>query len=274
MDTFFCLGRRGTPNTIHACESPEMLPATPPRFGPRRVTGAAAHQAAARCHPAHRLAQRWGLRRRCGAGRESTRERRPCLDLQPHPPGPGGHRPRQPGGIKHPPGHDPLERPTAWPPLGGAPRAGLAAPAALQQPLPDCTTPPTRVPGDALAGVVDRLPRHRGPPPPRAGRHPVWGLACPALHRPQRPGGPGLRLARRRRPQRPGGSSPFFPVKVSERTRRFSGVGKPSSPAMVSQVAGPDLTYDARPEFDVARIHYIAFCPSAHSRASGPQKPV
>ena len=65
-------------------------------------------------------------------------------------------------------------------------------------------TPPTRVPGDALDGVVDRLHRHRGQQQPLDGLPPVWGLDFPDLHRPQRHGGQVLRLAMLRRPQRQG----------------------------------------------------------------------
>jgi hypothetical protein len=172
MDTFFRLGRRGTHNTIHSCEITEMLQATPQRFGPRIVTGAAAHKAAELCNPAHRLAQRGRLRRRRGAGMEGTIERLPCLDLQQHPTGHVGHRPRQHGGIKHPPGNDTIERQTALQPLGGAQLAGLDATAAFQNPRPDFNTPPTRVPGDALDGVVDRLHRHRGQQQPLDGLPP------------------------------------------------------------------------------------------------------
>jgi hypothetical protein len=47
-------------------------------------------------------------------------------------------------------------------------------------------------------------------------------------------------------------SSPFFPVKVSERMRRFSGDARPSSPAM-ARVVGPGPMYGAAPEFDATQ---------------------
>jgi hypothetical protein len=47
-------------------------------------------------------------------------------------------------------------------------------------------------------------------------------------------------------------SSPFFPVSTSARTRRFSGGGPPSSPALASHRPGPVLTPDAGPACGVA----------------------
>ena len=61
MDTFFRLGWSGAHNAIHSREITEMLKATPQRFGPRVVTGAAAYKATELCNPAHHLAQRGGL---------------------------------------------------------------------------------------------------------------------------------------------------------------------------------------------------------------------
>ena len=121
-----------------------MLQATPQRFSPRIVTGAAAHKAAELCNPAHRLAQRGWFRRRRGAGMDGTVERLPFLDLQQHTPGHVRHRPCQHSGIKHPPGHDTIERQTAVQALGGAQLAGLDATAVFQNPMPDFTGPKVR----------------------------------------------------------------------------------------------------------------------------------
>jgi len=59
-------------------------------------------------------------------------------------------------------------------------------------------------------------------------------------------------------------SSPFFPVKASERTRRFSGVGPPAFPALVPRVVGPGPTCGARPASGVAHMRCTASCPSVH----------
>jgi hypothetical protein len=58
-------------------------------------------------------------------------------------------------------------------------------------------------------------------------------------------------------------SSPLFPIKVTERRRRFSGAGRPSAPAMVPQVADRDPTPGAGPTSGVAHMHWTASGPSA-----------
>jgi hypothetical protein len=54
----------------------------------------------------------------------------------------------------------------------------------------------------------------------------------------------------------------FFPVKVSERTRRFSGIEAPSSPAVGSRVVGPGLRCGAGPESGVAKFTLLLFAPA------------
>jgi len=74
------------------------------------------------------------------------------------------------------------------------------------------------------------------------------------------------RSAARRAPER--GSSPFFPVKTSERTRRCSGVGPPSFPLLASLGPGLVLTPDAGLALGVARTRGTASDPSARGRGS------
>src|SRR4030095_14342020 len=109
MDTSFRLGWSGAHNTIHSREITEMLKATPQRFGSWLVTAAAPHKAAQLCDPAHGFAQRGWLVRRRRTVMDDTIERLPFLDLQQHTTRHLRHRPRQHGGIKHPPGNDAIE---------------------------------------------------------------------------------------------------------------------------------------------------------------------
>src|SRR5262249_10655155 len=119
MDTFFRLGWSGAHNTIHSREITKMLQATPQRFGPRVVMGAAAYKAAELRNPTHRLPQHGWTVRRGRAVMDGTIQRLPFLDVQQHITRHLGHRPRQHDGIKHPPGNDAVERQTALQALTG-----------------------------------------------------------------------------------------------------------------------------------------------------------
>ena len=122
-----------------------MLQATPQRR-PWLVAAAAPHKAAELCDPAHGLAQRGWLVRRRRTVMDGTIQRLPFLDLQQHATRHLGHRPRQHGGIKHPPGNDAVERQTALQALAGGQLAGFDATATFQNPMPDFNAPATGVP--------------------------------------------------------------------------------------------------------------------------------
>jgi hypothetical protein len=64
----------------------------------------------------------------------------------------------------------------------------------------------------------------------------------------------------------------FFPVKVSERTWHFCGVGRPASPAMSPQGVGPGPRDGAAPAFDAAHTPALAFSPTARSPGSSPRR--
>src|SRR5215475_7524164 len=182
MDTFVRLGWRGTHNTIHFREITEMLQAPPQRFGPWLVTTAAAYKTAQLRDPAYGLAQRGWLVRRRRTAMDGTIERLPFLDLQQHAARHLRHRPRQHGGIKHPPGNDAVEGQAALQALRGGQLPGFDPTATFQNSVPDFDAPPTGVPRDAFDGVGDRLDRHRGQQQPLDGLHPGWGLDFPDLH--------------------------------------------------------------------------------------------
>jgi len=110
----------------------------------------------------------------------------------------------------------------------------------VERPVRGCTLEPGGQPAGQSRGIPPR-PQRREPRPRR------------------------LAPARERR------SSPFFPVKVSERTRRFAGVGPPASLALAARKLGPGLTTDAAPALGGARTHSPASCSSA--RGPGSRRP-
>ena len=161
-----------------------MLKATPQRLGPWLVAAAAPHKPAELRDPAHGLVERgWTFRRRRTV-MDGTIQRLPFLDLQQHATRHLGHRPRQHGGIKHPPGNDAIERQAALQALAGGQLPRFDATATFQNPMPHLNAPATGVPLDALDGVGDGMHRHRGQQQPLDGLHVRWRAR---LHGPARP---------------------------------------------------------------------------------------
>ena len=97
-----------------------------------------------------------------------------------------GHRPRQHGGIKNPPGNDTIQRQAALQALATCELPCFNATPAFQNPVPDFNAPATGVPLDTLDSVVDRLDRHGGQQQPRDGRDVRWRLDFLDLDGPQR----------------------------------------------------------------------------------------
>jgi len=163
---------------------------------------------------------------------------------------------------------------------GEEPRDGLRPYAAMRLPRTRCQAVqhghgrPPEAAGGTVAGSPRRLtasgggPGDRPPAPAPAGAWPGGGRGGDARGR-ARLDGPHARSpgGQRRAARGMGGlrrSSPFFPVKASERTRRFSGVGPPAFPALVPRVVGPGPTCGARPAAGVAHMRCTASCPSVH----------
>src|SRR6266852_2438571 len=118
-----------------------MLQATPQRLRPWLVAASAPHKAAELRDPAHGLAERGWTVRRCRTVMDSTREGLPFLALQQHVTRHLGHRPCQHDGIKHPPGHDAVERQAALQALARCQLTRFDATATFQNPMPDLHLP-------------------------------------------------------------------------------------------------------------------------------------
>ena len=74
------------------------------------VAATASHKTAQLRNPSHGLAQRGRLCRWRRTVMDGTIQRLPFLEVQQHATGHLGHRPRQHGGVKNPPGNDAIER--------------------------------------------------------------------------------------------------------------------------------------------------------------------
>src|SRR5712691_11790378 len=146
-----------------------MLKATPHRFGPWEVPAAAPHKTAELREPAYGLAERRWTVRRCWTVMDGAVQRLPFLDLPQHATRHLGDRPRQHGGIKHPPGNHAIECQAALQALAGAQLTGFNAAAAFHNPMPDFNAPATSIPRDALDGVFDRVHLNRAQQQPLNG---------------------------------------------------------------------------------------------------------
>ena len=113
-----------------------MLKAPPQRLRARVILAPASHKPTQLGDPAHRFAQRWGTGRRGGTPMENTIQRLPLFHLQQYVTRDIGDRPRQHGGIEHPPGNDAIERQTPLQARGGAQLARLNLTTTFQDPMP------------------------------------------------------------------------------------------------------------------------------------------
>src|SRR4029450_5661026 len=147
-------------DAIHHREVAKMLKAPPQDFSSGLVALTATHKPAELCDPFDRLAQRRWLRRRHGDAMEGTIERLPFVGLQQHTTRRLGHRAYQHGGVKNSPRQHAVERQTTLQALSPLELTRFQATTAFQNPMPDLNAPSTRVPLDALNGVVDGVNGH------------------------------------------------------------------------------------------------------------------
>ena len=181
-----------------------MLKAPPQRFRPRLVTAAPPNKAAELGNPAHGLLQRRGLLWWGRALMDGTIQSLPFVEVQQHATWHVGHRPRQHGGIKNPPGNDTIQRQAALQALATCQLAFFNTTPTFQNPVPDFNAPATGVPLHAFDGVVDRVDRHGRQQQPLNGRDVRWRLDFLDLHGPQRDHGQAFTLAMAGRTQRQG----------------------------------------------------------------------
>jgi hypothetical protein len=181
-----------------------MLKAPPHDFRAGAVAPTAPPTPAELGDPGDGLASRRRLGRRRGDPMDGTRQRLPCVGLQPHATGGIRDGARHHGGVKNPPRQHAVAcqstaealRLRAWPRCEAAP--------ALHKAVPHVPTPATRGPLDTLKGVVDRRDRPRGAPQPCERLHLDGRLDCTDLYGPQRDGRYPFGLTRRRGAQGPG----------------------------------------------------------------------
>ena len=202
-----------------------MLKAPPQDFRSGSVAPTAPHKPAELGDPVDRLAQRRWLRRRHGDAMDGTIERLPFVGLQQHATGRLGHRARQHGGVKNPPRQHAVERPdTRCKRSARLELTRFQATPAFQNPMPDLNAPATRVPLDALDGVVD------------ASRRPRWSTAATRWARPRL----AARLHGPARPTAPRQASPQ-PCGDAVDTRSRDNSAAPASPRerAVGRAAAP-----------------------------------
>ena len=96
-----------------------------------------------------------------------------------------GHRPRQHGGIKNPPGNDTIQRQAALQALATRQLAFFNTTPTFQNPVPDFNTPPARVPLLPAGSRRRPCPRHGGQQQPLNGRDVLWRLDFLDVHGPQ-----------------------------------------------------------------------------------------